>query len=446
MAKQNAGPQRSERALHVGVIREGRFIDDRYFEPPHAISAGTAEKNTFVLTLSTLPASQPLFAEKNGKTVLLFDEKARGKVSVRGREVDLAEARRAGLATARGGLFELPLESSSKGRLQLAEVTFVFNFSPPPPKAAPSVLPPEVRGSLWNVTDHRFLSILAISLFVHLGAIAAVSRRDLPPEDAAMEEIPDRFAKLLIPEKPPPEEEKPKPEEKKEEAPPEEAPKEEAKKEEPAKDSAEHKAEVQKTVAQKGLVKILGAVGAGGGGALANVLAQGGGFSDDIGAALAGAGGVAIATDAGGPTRKGEGAAQASGIGALATSGGGGGAKLREKQDVAVRGSVSAEGDAEVDSPTVDKEALGRFIRLRLRSIQGCYETQLKRNPNLRGKIVLRFTIGTRGQVVEVSIDSDTMGNDEVASCVMRLVKAWRLPFTPDSDTPVSFPFLFQPT
>jgi hypothetical protein len=38
------------------------------------------------------------------------------------------------------------------------------------------------------------------------------------------------------------------------------------------------------------------------------------------------------------------------------------------------------------------------------------------------------------------------MGNDEVASCVMRLVKAWRLPFTPDSDTPVSFPFLFQPT
>jgi outer membrane biosynthesis protein TonB len=440
-----ASPQRGAvSALHIGVIREGRFVDDRYFEPPFTVSAGTAEKNTFVLTLSSLPASVPLFADKGGKTVLLFDEGTRGKVSVRGRELDLAEARRSGLAVQSHGAWELPLDPGSKGRVQVAEVTFVFNFAPPPPKPKPAVLPPEARGSLWNVTDHRFMGILALSLLVHVGCIAAVSRQQLPPEDTAMEEIPDRFAKLLVPEKPPPEEEKPKPEEKKEEeAPKDEAPKEEAKKEAP-KDSAEHKAEVQKVVQQKGLVKILGAVGAGGGGALANVLAQGGGFSDDIGSALAGAGGVAIATEAG-TARKGEGAAQAAGIGALATSGSGGGARLREKQDVAVRGSVSAEGDAEVDSPTVDKEALGRFIKLRLRSIQGCYEAQLKRNPNLRGKIVLRFTIGTRGQVVEVSIDSDTMGNDEVASCVMRLVKAWRLPFTPDGDTPVSFPFLFQP-
>ena len=430
------------RALHIGVIREGRFIDDRYFAGPHAVTVGTGEKNTFALPLSTLPLSQPLFADRGGKTVLLFDEKARGKITLRGKELDLAEARKS--AQAQGGHFELALDTGAKGRVQLGEVTFVFNFAPAPPKAPAPVLPKEVRGSLWNVTDHTFMTILLISVAAHVGAIGAISRRELPPEDAAMEEIPDRFAKLLIPEKP---EEKPKEEEKPpEEAPPDPAETKEVKKEEPAKDSVEHKAEVQKAVAQKGLVKILGAVGQAGGGALANVLAQGGGFSDDIGAALAGAGGVAIATEAGGPSRKGEGAAQATGIGALATSGGGSGARLREKQDVAVRGSVSAEGDADVDSPTVDKEALGRFIKLRLRSIQGCYETQLKRNPNLRGKVVLRFTIGTRGQVVEVSIDSDTMGNDEIASCVMRLVKAWRLPFTPDTDTPVSFPFLFQPT
>ena len=443
MAPATPADRPQARALHIGVIREGRFIDDRYFAAPHLVSVGTGERNTFALPLSTLAATRPLFADKGGKTVLFFDEKARGKVTVRGREMDLAEARRAGLAQAHGGHFELPLDHGSKGRVQLGEVTFVFNFAPAPPKPPAPVLPKEVRGSLWNVTDHTFFTILMLSISVHVGAIAAISRRDLPPEDAAMEEIPDRFAKLLIPEKP---EEKPKEEEKPpEEAPPDPAETKEAKKEEPAKDSVEHKAEVQKAVAQKGLVKILGAVGQAGGGALANVLAQGGGFSDDIGAALAGAGGVAIATEAGGPSRKGEGAAQATGIGALATAGGGQGARLREKQDVAVRGSVSAEGDADVDSPTVDKEALGRFIRLRLRSIQGCYETQLKRNPNLRGKIVLRFTIGTRGQVVEVTIDSDTMGSDEVASCVMRLVKAWRLPFTPDSETPVSFPFLFQP-
>ena len=79
------------RALHIGVIREGRFIDDRYFAAPHLVSVGTGERNTFALPLSTLAATQPLFADKGGKTVLFFDEKARGKVTVRGREMDLAE-------------------------------------------------------------------------------------------------------------------------------------------------------------------------------------------------------------------------------------------------------------------------------------------------------------------------------------------------------------------
>jgi len=151
---------------------------------------------------------------------------------------------------------------------------------------------------------------------------------------------------------------------------------------------------------------------------------------------------VAIASE-GGPARKGENAAQAAGIGGLATSGGGHLA-AREKSDVAVHGSVSSE-DAEIDSPTVDKAALSRFINLRKGSIQGCYEQQLKRSPTLRGKLVVRFTIGTRGQILEVSIDQDTLGSDELASCITRLVKAWRLPFTPDADTTVTFPFLFHP-
>lgn len=433
------------KTLHVGVIREGKFIAERYFPDGGAVTVGEGEKNTFRLPLSRLPATQPLFRHKRGRPVLVVSPGMRGKVTVKGREVELHALQAAGLAQPAHGGLELPVDDQMRGRVSLGEVTFFFNLAAPPPEPPKPVLPKEARGTLWNVSDHTFLSVLALSLALHAGVVGAVSRRDLPHEDATIEEIPDRFAKLLVPDKPP-EVEKPKEEEKPpEDAPPsEEAKKDEKKEEKPAKDSAEHKAEVQKTVAQKGLVKILGSVGSGGSGALANVLAAGGGFSDDIGAALAGAGGVAIATEAGGPTRKGEGAAQAASIGGLATTGGGN-VKLREKQDVAVRGSVSAEGEAEVDSPTVDKEALGKFIRLRLRSIQGCYEAQLKRNPQLRGKIVLRFTIGTRGQVVEVSIDSDTMGNDEVASCVMRLVKAWRLPFTPEGDTPVSFPFLFQP-
>ena len=438
--------QSSAKALHIGVVREGRFIEDRWFHGEIHVTVGTGEKNTFALPLSTLPATQPLFVHKQGKLVLHFDEKARGKLTVNKRELELSDCRKEGLAAPHGGFFEMVLAEDMRGRITLGEVSFVFNFAAPPPVPPKPVLPKEARGTLWNVTDHTFMSILLISLVLHACTIAAISRRDLPPEDAAMEEIPDRFAKLLIPEKPPEEPEKPKEEEK----PPEDAPEEkkedkkEAKKEEPPKDSAEHKADVQKAVAQKGLIKILGSIGQGQGGALANVLAAGGGFSDDIGAALAGAGGVAIATEAGGPGRRGEGAAQAQGIGGIATSGGGN-VKLREKQDVAVHGSVDTSEDAEVDSASVDKDALARFIKLRINSIKGCYETQLKRSPSLRGKIVVRFTIGTRGQVTEVTIDSNSMDSDEVAACITRIIKTWRLPFTPESETAVSFPFIFSP-
>ncbi len=423
----------ARKALHVGVIREGKFIDDRYFaDGAEAITVGEAEKNTFTLPLSSLGPSQTLFEKRGHAYALLLTPQMRGRVDLRDRELELPQ---------KGGA--LLLTEESKGRVSLGQVTFVFNFATPPPVPPKPVLPKEARGTLWNVTDHTFATVLAISLAVHGCAIAAISRREVPPEEAAMDEVPDRFAKLLIPDKPL-EEEKPPEEEKKEAASPEPeqaAEKKQAKKEEP-KDSAEHRAAVQKAVAQKGLIKILGSVGAGGSGALANVLSAGGGFSADIGAALAGAGGVAIASE-GGPARKGEDAAQATGIGGLATSGGGHLA-TREKADVAVHGTVSSE-EAEIDSPTVDKAALSRFINLRKGSIQGCYEQQLKRSPTLHGKLVVRFTIGTRGQIVEVTIDQDTLGSDELASCITRLVKAWRLPFTPDADTTVTFPFLFHP-
>jgi outer membrane biosynthesis protein TonB len=430
------------KALHVGVIHGGKFIDDRWFAAGSGdITVGEGEKNSFAVPFSALPRSHALFHRRSGACSLSFTADMQVKVEADGKELDLKKsARRA------GALFELPLTDDSRGRVSMGEVTFVFNFAAPPKVPPRPVLPKEARGTLWNVTDHTFATVLLISLLLHGAAVGAISRRDLPPEEAAMEEIPDRFARLLIPDKPPEVEQPPEEQKAVEEKPAEEekpAAKEEKAK---AKDSAEHKAAVQKAVAQKGLVKILGSVGAGGsGGALANVLAAGGGFSDDIGAALAGAGGVALATEgSGGPVRKGEGAAQASGIGGIATSGGGG-VKMREKADVAVRGSVSQEGDAEVDSPSVDKAALSRFINLRKGSIQGCYEAQLKRSPSLHGKLVLRFTIGTRGQIVEVSIDSDTLGSDELASCITRLVKAWRMPFSPDADTTVTFPFLFHP-
>ncbi len=435
----------SAKALHVGVVREGRFIEDRRFEGEIDITIGTAEKNTFALPLSTLPAVLPLFMHKQGKLLLQFDEKARGKLTYRGKELELSDCRKQGLAVPHAGFFELPLGDDARGRITIGEVSFVFNFAPPPPVAPKPVLPKEARGTIWNVTDHTFFSILMVSLVLHACAIAAISRRDLPPDDAAMEDIPGSLRRA---------------------AHPGEAARGraaqgrgEARRGAGGEEGGQERGEEGR--ASQGLRRAQGRRAEGGG-------AEGPGQDPGLGSGRGRAGrsptcwrraaasrmtsarrwraraGVAIATEAGGGARRGEGAAQAESIGGIATSGGGN-VKLREKQDVAVHGSVSSDGDAEVESDSVDKDALARFIKMRIGGIRNCYESQLKRSPNLRGKLVVRFTIGTLGQVIEVSIDSDTIGSDDVASCVMRQVKLWRFPFKPPSDTPVSFPFLFSP-
>jgi TonB family protein len=58
-------------------------------------------------------------------------------------------------------------------------------------------------------------------------------------------------------------------------------------------------------------------------------------------------------------------------------------------------------------------------------AIQYCYERELKRNPNLRGKLVLRITITPQGTVKKVKIISSTLNNRRVEQCVISRIKRW---------------------
>ena len=210
------------------------------------------------------------------------------------------------------------------------------------------------------------------------------------------------------------------------------------KKEELPAEASARKAVLQQKVASKGLLKILGS--AGGNGALQDVLGSGTG-SGDVAAALAGARGVSIATadSVGGP--RGGGAGRTAGIGDVGTSGGGKVA-LAGKGDARVTGQVSAAAP-EVDSADVDRAALSRYIRDRLGAIRGCYERELKRNPSLKGKVVVRFNITPAGRAGDVRIEESTLGSAEVTNCIQGLMRSWIFPFKPPDEVPVQYPFLF---
>lgn len=197
-------------------------------------------------------------------------------------------------------------------------------------------------------------------------------------------------------------------------------------------------------MAGKGLLKILGAAGGGSGGAFADVLggSTGGG---DIAAALAGAGGVGVATEAsiGSAGPRGAGAGTVSSIGEVGTAGGGK-VDIGPKKEVEVRGSVK-DSAPEVDSADVDREALARYVKARIKSLQSCYEKELKRNPNLKGKLVVRFTIMPSGRTGDIDLEENTLGNDAVGACIRSYIRSWVFPFKPDDAVPVVYPFVFSP-
>lgn len=59
------------------------------------------------------------------------------------------------------------------------------------------------------------------------------------------------------------------------------------------------------------------------------------------------------------------------------------------------------------------------------KSVQYCYERELRRNPDLRGKIVVRFTISPQGAVVKVEVVSSTVKNRQVERCVVNRIRRW---------------------
>jgi len=439
-----------QKALRIGIVQGGKVVEERLFQGRPTITIGTSPRNTFVLPQSNLPESFTVFQPEGDGMALAFDEGTRGRLDGPG-AADLDVAARSGKARRQGQRFVLPVTPEQRGRLALGEATLLWQFVTPPAEAPRPTLPPEARRGRFQTLDRLFVSLLAISLALHVSGYIALAHTPVR-DDVTLEEIPDRFAKLLIPERkpePPRRKEEPKPEvpvEAKKEEPPK---KEEAKKAEPeaAKtlDKAARAAEVKKAVQSKGILRVLGTLGPGGAtGAVKDVFGAGGGFGD-VATALSGAGGVAVATDpSAGGGRKGGGTGAAATIGDLATSGGGKVA-LGAKSEARVAGNVSAE-DAEVDSSEIDQGKLGGFVRARIASIKACYENALKRNPALRGKIRIRFTILETGGLADIVVLENGMGSPEVAACITGFMRGWRTPFHPSGTVTVEYPFVFSPS
>jgi TonB family protein len=433
--------------LRACVVQGGKVLEEHRLRPKQSLTIGTAPKNTFAIADPSLPKSHTLFVHKGGHYELVFTEAMRGKVSPSGGGApeDLAVLK-GSKAQKKGSTYHLTLQENDRGKVVMGDATIIFQFVVPPPVPAKPRLPAAARGSLWKSIDWPYAAALGIVFVLEAPVVIGFQYAD-PPRELTLDDLAgSRFAELIVPDYKP-EEKKEVPKEKGEGA--SEAKKAQAKAKQSGDDDdnpseqaakkAARKEGIRKEIAGKGILAILGTAGEGSaGGAVADVFSSGG-IGGDLDGAFDGIAGVGLATAGSGRTTRGGGTGEAASIGGLATSGGGNvGLKGKSERKV---GAVKASAP-EVDG-SLDSAAIARVVRGRMRSIQDCYEKELKRDPNLAGKIVIEFTIGESGRVDEASVVSNAMGSSAVGDCIVGRIRRWRFPTPDGGSVTVNYPFIF---
>lgn len=95
----------------------------------------------------------------------------------------------------------------------------------------------------------------------------------------------------------------------------------------------------------------------------------------------------------------------------------------------------------------LDKEIIAQFIRKNIGHILYCYERSLSANPNLFGKVSVKFTIGGKGNVETQKIGESTLRNGTVESCILEKISRWKFPEPKGGvQVVVTYPFLFKTT
>lgn len=207
----------------------------------------------------------------------------------------------------------------------------------------------------------------------------------------------------------------------------------------------------RKIALNSGLLGIL--KGAGASGAVSNVFGPGG-LGTGINNAMGGLRGTEMgdAGGAGGLGTRGTGAGgggNSLGIGGLGTYGHGRGTGGYGNIDLGGRGKGTTRivPGKTIIQGSLSKEEIGRVIRRNLARFKYCYEKQLNANPNLQGKVSVYFTIAPTGSVADASIRETSMNDENVESCVVKVMRSLVFPKPKGGGiVVVTYPFVFAAT
>lgn len=477
----------TRKLLRIGVFdgQTNQRVDERVIRAHEDIHLGTSPDNTFVVKGGDAPKRQKLFeARPDGSFALLFDKGMDGRVDVSGTPeslVDLAKGVKGGKVEKKGAQFAVPMPQTVRGRVTVGAFTIRFQFVDAPAALAAAAPNQRIKAGIRNQIDWPFAYIMAASFILLGGTTTGLEvwwRQTGQYYYQPLQEGRQRLYELIRTEVQKPEEDKKEPEKPKEEelaevdaeaeaeavpeAPPEPPKKKpeavkkaaQAKAKSTAGDRAKDRAKVAAAVRQKTFLHVLGSKGGGPGGeldtlragahraALDSAFDAAGGVTTDrsgTGGAFAASGPSAVDGEGGTGKYKGL-TSEDTGGGRIATTQ----VKTENKADREVQikanvGSGSISGQE--GTGQIDRNSVTAVFSRRKSAIKSCYERALKTNPNLKGKVTIKFTIGPAGRITDISVAQNTTGDAGVGECIIGKVRAWR--FEPPSGGSVTFSYPF---
>ena len=161
-----------------------------------------------------------------------------------------------------------------------------------------------------------------------------------------------------------------------------------------------------------------------------------------------GSGGLGLSGIGDGGGGKGEGI----GLGSVGTIGHGSG--LGDKQGFG-NGHGHLSGGHKVKVPTtrfgqtivngrLPAEVIQRIVRQNYGRFRACYENGLRSNPNLQGRVSVRFVIGRDGAVSNVSNGGSDLPDPAVTQCVIRSYYGLSFPSPENGIVTVTYPIMFS--
>jgi outer membrane biosynthesis protein TonB len=439
------------RVLRIGIVQGGKIVHERLIKPGQGVTIGESPKNTFVVKAEGLPKRFTLFQPKGSSYQLGVTSQMSGKVALAGGIQSMGDLTEAYAAV--NGVHHVELSHTDRGKVVIGDVTVLFQFVAAPPESARKVTRHDFRPRLMDEDDPIFLGLL--SLWSTVGAVMLVYAYNTEPIDTiSIEELPDRFVNIVIPEKtedPPdlPEDIKGPETEAKEE--PKEEPKEEKKEDDPPppKNEEERRENEARRLEKKredlteksAVLAMIGTRGANNSGStVADLFGDGDAALGDLDDALDGVTTAEVADgDPDGLKGSADGGGRDDASVGIDRGGGGQAAKSKKVEAAAPKGRTSVGKVEAYDGEGAD--AVKAALRKYSSQLKACYEGRLKENPNISGRVVLEIDVNG-GRVATALIAENSTGDSALGSCITKRARGWRLPS--ETTGTFAFPLMFE--